>query len=274
MKPGTSRGGFIAALLAGLLVVPGLAFAFGRGDGAEPDPAQPPEEVAATLAGSVLAVGEAGEADAYADLEAACGPLGQELVAAEASGDIDAVQQAALDALRPICEEAGSPLPPPPAAEPEVVYATAAATGPWRAAQTTNSTAAPVEPSIGEYPVQGGSVTLAFYPDEVEIVDSTANPGFEMEAGRQGAELVIEFRSPGHVSRIVVLLTGGEWSVTTQELPATTAGGDDRDHRDDEYDEDDHEDEREHEDEDHEDEDHEDDDHEDHEDHEDEGSDD
>jgi hypothetical protein len=52
------------------------------------------------------------------DLKAACGPEGMGLVALEQSGTITTVQQAALDALREICEQEGMPLPDRPAPEP------------------------------------------------------------------------------------------------------------------------------------------------------------
>jgi hypothetical protein len=44
------------------------------------------------------------------ELARACGRDGRKLVALEGSGEISDVQQAALDALRPICNEAGKPL--------------------------------------------------------------------------------------------------------------------------------------------------------------------
>jgi hypothetical protein len=56
--------------------------------------------------------------DGGGDLKAACGPEGMGLVALEQSGGITAVQQAALDALREICEQEGIPLPGRPAPEP------------------------------------------------------------------------------------------------------------------------------------------------------------
>jgi len=52
------------------------------------------------------------------DLAAACGPAGLQLVAAEEAGTISDVQQAALDALRGICEDLGTPLPGKPAPDP------------------------------------------------------------------------------------------------------------------------------------------------------------
>jgi hypothetical protein len=58
--------------------------------------------------------------DIAADLEAACGPEGLQLVSLEDSRAITDVQQAALDALREVCLQQGTPLPPKPAPEPTV----------------------------------------------------------------------------------------------------------------------------------------------------------
>jgi len=58
--------------------------------------------------------------DIAADLEAACGPEGLQLVSLEGSRAITDVQQAALDALREVCQQQGIPLPPKPAPEPIV----------------------------------------------------------------------------------------------------------------------------------------------------------
>ena len=58
-------------------------------------------------------------AELNADLALACGAEGDELVALEASGGNTPLEQAALDALRPICAEAGLPLAD--AARPETV---------------------------------------------------------------------------------------------------------------------------------------------------------
>ncbi len=55
-----------------------------------------------------------------ADLEAACGPEGLELVEREAEGTITDLEQAALDALRQICAGEGLELPGPPAPPPVV----------------------------------------------------------------------------------------------------------------------------------------------------------
>jgi len=55
-----------------------------------------------------------------ADLEAACGPEGLELVEREAAGTITDLEQAALDSLRQICAEEGLELAGPPAPPPVV----------------------------------------------------------------------------------------------------------------------------------------------------------
>jgi hypothetical protein len=59
-----------------------------------------------------------------ADLKRACGEDGLGLVAAEADGSISPLEQAALDALRPICETEGLALPQPLAPEPVVIVET------------------------------------------------------------------------------------------------------------------------------------------------------
>lgn len=63
------------------------------------------------------------------DLEQACGPAGMKLVALEEDGSITDVQQAALDALRDICEQEELPLPgrsqPEPIVQTVVVTETA-----------------------------------------------------------------------------------------------------------------------------------------------------
>ena len=55
-----------------------------------------------------------------ADLVAACGTDGMLLVDLEKSGEATDIQQAALDALRQLCDEVGLPLPSPPSPPPIV----------------------------------------------------------------------------------------------------------------------------------------------------------
>jgi len=57
--------------------------------------------------------------DIAADLQTACGPEGMQLVSLE-SASITKVQQAALDALREVCQQQGIPLPSKPVADPIV----------------------------------------------------------------------------------------------------------------------------------------------------------
>ncbi len=59
-----------------------------------------------------------------ADLETACGEAGLAMVAAETAGTLSQLQQAALDALRGICAEQGTPLPAPSAPQAAAIPAT------------------------------------------------------------------------------------------------------------------------------------------------------
>lgn len=75
------------------------------------------------------------------DLQTACGPEGMQLVALEEQGTISDVQQAALDALRDLCEQQGLALPAKPASEPIVQTVVVPATSPpTTASPATSST--------------------------------------------------------------------------------------------------------------------------------------
>jgi glucose/arabinose dehydrogenase len=117
---------FALSLAAGLLLIPLSAtagFAVINGIATQPDEAETnlPVETSASAATTPTAqvVVEPVVATPY-DMALACGPDGATLVVAETDGTISEVQQAALDALRQICAEAGLPLPDP-AAPPPVV---------------------------------------------------------------------------------------------------------------------------------------------------------
>lgn len=58
--------------------------------------------------------------DPAADLDRACGAAGLDLVEREALGELSELEQAALTALRSVCEAEGTPLPGPPAPEPVI----------------------------------------------------------------------------------------------------------------------------------------------------------
>jgi len=112
------------SLLMGLLLVPlsaVAAFALVAGQTTEPTPTLAAVETTTTTAAEVVeTVVVPTTADPATDLAAACGDDGWALVAAEAHGTITDLEQAALDALRPICAEAGMELAGPPAPPPVV----------------------------------------------------------------------------------------------------------------------------------------------------------
>jgi hypothetical protein len=74
-----------------------------------------------------------------ADIEQACGPAGIALVDAETNGTITEIQQAALTALRDICDSQGLPLPP----------TVAPSNGSGLVVQNSNPTPTPV-PSVSQ----------------------------------------------------------------------------------------------------------------------------
>jgi hypothetical protein len=132
MKNISQRAAF-AGLVFGVIAVPAVVFA----STAVFDDGAPSADVERTAAAAEItrnAVETApptadparGSADvaAPADIHAACGAEGAELVAREASGEISELEQAALDALRPICAEAGLPLADPMTPEPVVIIET------------------------------------------------------------------------------------------------------------------------------------------------------
>jgi hypothetical protein len=77
-------------------------------------------------------------------LAAACGEDGLSLVALEASGETTEVQQAALEALRQICSDAGLALPAPPPPPPVIRTVTVATP------TTTTSSTAPTVAEDGD----------------------------------------------------------------------------------------------------------------------------
>jgi hypothetical protein len=81
----------------------------------------PPVETTTSVAAQVVAEATtdfANQTATAADLQAACGVEGLQLVAAEANSSMSAIQQAALDALREVCAQEGLPLPGKPTPEP------------------------------------------------------------------------------------------------------------------------------------------------------------
>ena len=108
------------SVLIGTLLVPLGAYAASAllqtREGAEPPTASEAPPAAESAVTEPVSIG--------ADLETACGEAGLGLVAAETTGTIGELQQAALDALRGVCAEQGMPLPAPATTQPAVTTAT------------------------------------------------------------------------------------------------------------------------------------------------------
>jgi hypothetical protein len=116
----------LVGLFGGVLAIPALALAstavFGP-TGTEAEAAGATTETGVATVTAAPAATTTTVTATAGDLRRACGRDGRALVEAEAAGTIDAVEQAALDALRPICADEGTPLAEPPAPEPVVVTA-------------------------------------------------------------------------------------------------------------------------------------------------------
>jgi hypothetical protein len=86
------------------------------------------------------------------DLAYACGEGGQRLITAESEGTISELEQAALDALREICESQGTPLPgkeaPPPIVETRTVVVEAASPPPQAPAAPGTTAPAAAETTV------------------------------------------------------------------------------------------------------------------------------
>jgi len=113
------RKGFLVALAIGLVSAPALALVASGLLGGQAKAGEPVATTAAvaveTSALNAVSTTTGGDI-AAADLEAACTTEGAGLVAREAAGVLSDLQQAALDALRPICESEGFSLEATPAA--------------------------------------------------------------------------------------------------------------------------------------------------------------
>jgi hypothetical protein len=109
------KRGISASVILGTVLVPLSAFAasvlISNGSGVE-------AVATSTTAPPVSDTVFAAQTATPSDLEAACGEAGLILVEAESDGSATEVQQAALDALREICDQQGTPLPGKPAPDP------------------------------------------------------------------------------------------------------------------------------------------------------------
>jgi hypothetical protein len=118
-NPARAKRTVSTSMVLGLLLVPLSAFAASVliSDRAQTE-AEASAPAPAPISTPVTATGFAIQTATAADLAAACGETGMGMVAAEMEGSISDIQQAALDALRDICAEHGTPLPGKPAPEP------------------------------------------------------------------------------------------------------------------------------------------------------------
>ena len=148
-KPRSSM--FTVSLILGMLLVPLSAVAAAAvisdsGDAGTEETteavmvAEVPEAIVTTTAAETVETVFVTDPPTFtrADLEAACGEQGWELVEREVEGTINELEQAALDSLRQICAEEGLELPGPPAPPP--VVRTVAVADPRRHASTTTTT--------------------------------------------------------------------------------------------------------------------------------------
>lgn len=121
---GSKRTVSISVILGTLLVPLSAVAAMVLTDPSDPAPQSAPELTSTTQAATTSSAASEVAFDVpvatQADLEMACGPAGMELVAFEVDGTITEIQQAALDALRAICEQEGTPLPGKPQPSPIV----------------------------------------------------------------------------------------------------------------------------------------------------------
>ncbi len=104
----------IATILAAAIGVPTVS-AFAAFTAPPSDVSPDTTEVSVQADQASLAIQDAISRDA--DLQRACAQDGPELAAKEAAGTITPLEQAALDALRPICADTDSPLPAAPSTD-------------------------------------------------------------------------------------------------------------------------------------------------------------
>ena len=124
MNKNMPKKSFLIALLIGALAVPLLALAANgliEGNGSEHESADATESAARDVLSEPIEKVVNDDTSIEDHLAAACGEDGQALVAEELDGSIDPIEQAALDALRPICDEAGMPLAEAPPVVRQVV---------------------------------------------------------------------------------------------------------------------------------------------------------
>ncbi len=217
MKPKHPRG-FVAVLLVSALAVPAAAAFFGSQPGGQGANAAPPEETSTTAAAVALESVPlaAPPVSMVDDLARACGVDGNALVAAEAAGTLTPVQQAALDALRPICESEGTPLAAPSQAT-APVQATVVQRQAAPASQQPTTTQAVNEFATASYPTAGGVVVIRYSVDQVFVDSASAAAGFHAKIEKNGPHRVeVKFEGNGEV-KFLAFFENGELQLSIDE---------------------------------------------------------
>jgi len=114
----------------------------------------------------------------------------------------------------------------PPADEPSADPTGTPATPPAAGDDTT----------VRTFRLVGGTATVAFSPDGVEIVSAVPEPGFAADVEPEGSATRVEFESAGHRSRLDAWWDGGprhEAEEQDQHGGGDGGGGDDDDRGDD-----------------------------------------
>jgi hypothetical protein len=231
---------YLLALLVGLLAIPGLAFA--TTSALSNDEPEETSEVLGIVATATTADPSAISAE---DLVRACGVEGHYLTELEAVAGIDDIQQAALNALRPICDEAGLPLPAAPIVDGETIVETVTVvrTVPGSPAAATDST---TTTSLGNEENGNDSEALSARERGLDAINQAIEVGGSVEKINAAIALVERgdaAREAGDFDRAADLYEAAEDNAleAQQELEQRHEDEDD-DHEDDDHEDDDHED--------------------------------
>ncbi len=225
MKFTQSQRGFVVALLIGMLALPTIAIAVAPSDSVPGETAEAEADQLALAAPADLMVAGApvvlalpASANFDPDLALACGVTGLDMVAREDAGELTVIESAALAALRPICAAYDLDLPDVQVTAKATTTRSAAASPATTVAASVASTT-PTAPAaaVGSYDVDGGTVTLAFYENRVEVLSVRTNSGYKYETEREGSqEIEIKFEHEnGRKSFVFVTQPGGQWKVVT-----------------------------------------------------------
>jgi tetratricopeptide (TPR) repeat protein len=178
---------YLLALVVGLLAIPGLAFA--TTSALSSDETEETGEVLGIVATAMTADPSAISAE---DLVRACGVEGHYLVELEAVAGIDDIQQAALNALRPICNEAGLPLPAAPIVEGETIVETVTVVrtvpgSPTAATKTTDST---TTTTLGDEENENDAEALSARQRALDAINTAIEVGGNVEKINEAIALV------------------------------------------------------------------------------------